>query len=67
MNNMILINNESPGTIYVQGLLIVRARPCFEHGVFRVPKNGMFKIKKPPAMRVVKVALAYSIKPPVIQ
>ena len=22
MNNMILINNESPGTIYVQGLLI---------------------------------------------
>lgn len=48
-------------------LLIVRARPCFEHGVFRVPKNGMFKIKKPPAMRVVKVALAYSIKPPVIQ
>ena len=45
----------------------VRARPCFEHGVFRVPKNGMFKIKKPPAMRVVKVALAYSIKPPVIQ
>ena len=53
--------------IVAVSLIFVRARPCFEHGVFRVPKNGMFKIKKPPAMRVVKVALAYSIKPPVIQ
>ena len=47
--------------------IFVRARPCFGYGVFRVPKNGIPKINKPPAMRVVRVALAYSKKPPVIQ
>ncbi len=35
---------------------IVRARPCFTRGVFRVPKNGMRKTNKPPAMRVVENA-----------
>ena len=37
-------------------LLFVRARPCFTRGVFRVPKNGMRKTNKPPAMRVVENA-----------
>ena len=32
---------------------IVRARPCFQDGVFRVPKNGMLETNKPLAMRVV--------------
>ena len=45
---------------------IVRARPCFGYGVFRVPKNGMPETNKPLAMRVVKAALAYSKKPPVL-
>lgn len=40
--------------------LFVRPRACFHCGVFRVPKNGTLKIKKPPAMRVVGDALAYS-------
>ena len=44
----------------------VRARPCFGYGVFRVPKNGMPETNKPLAMRVVKAALAYSKKPPVL-
>ena len=43
-------------------LLFVRARLCFEHGVFRVSKNGMLKTNKPPAMRVVRTALASSKK-----
>ena len=47
--------------------LVVRARPCFGYGVFRVPKNVMPKTNKPPAMRVVGVAVAYSRKPPVVQ
>lgn len=38
---------------------IVRARPCFQDGVFRVPKNGMLETNKPLAMRVVGNALAY--------
>ena len=46
--------------------LFVRARPCFGYGVFRVPKNGMLETNKPLAMRVVKAALAYSKKPPVL-
>ena len=37
----------------------VRARPCFQDGVFRVPKNGMLETNKPLAMRVVGNALAY--------
>lgn len=45
---------------------VVRARPCFQDGVFRVPKNGMLETNKPLAMRVVEDALAYSKKPPVI-
>ena len=47
-------------------VLIVRARPCFGYGVVRVPKNGMPETNKPLAMRVVKAALAYSKKPPVL-
>lgn len=43
---------------------IVRARPCFQDGVFRVPKNGMLETNKPLAMRVVGNALASSKKPP---
>lgn len=39
--------------------LLVRARPCFQDGVFRVPKNGMLETNKPLAMRVVGNALAY--------
>ena len=38
---------------------LVRARPCFQDGVFRVPKNGMLETNKPLAMRVVGNALAY--------
>ena len=38
---------------------VVRARPCFQDGVFRVPKNGMLETNKPLAMRVVGNALAY--------
>ena len=34
---------------------------------FADPKNGTLETKKPPAMRVVEVALAYSIEPPVLQ
>lgn len=37
----------------------VRARPCFQDGVFRVLKNGMLETNKPLAMRVVGNALAY--------
>ena len=37
----------------------VRARSCFQDGVFRVPKNGMLETNKPLAMRVVGNALAY--------
>ena len=40
-------------------LFFVRARPCFQDGVFRVPKNGMLETNKPLAMRVVGNALAY--------
>ena len=40
-------------------LYIVRARPCFQDGVFRVPKNGMLETNKPLAMRVVGNTLAY--------
>ena len=47
--------------------LFVRARPCFGYGVFRVPKNEIPKTNKPPAMRVVGIALAYSKKPPMVQ
>lgn len=50
----------------INPIFIVRARPCFQDGVFRVPKNGMLETNKPLAMRVVEDALAYSKKPPVI-
>ena len=40
-------------------MIFVRARPCFQDGVFRVPKNGMLETNKPLAMRVVGNALAY--------
>ena len=47
-------------------IFVVRARPCFWNGVFRGPKNGMTKTNKPPAMRVVEIASAYSKKPPML-
>ena len=34
---------------------------------FADPKNGTLETNKPPALRVVEIALAYSIKPPVLQ
>ena len=43
----------------LQNGALVRARPCFQDGVFRVPKNGMLETNKPLAMRVVGNALAY--------
>ena len=43
----------------VMPFLFVRARPCFQDRVFRVPKNGMLETNKPLAMRVVGNALAY--------
>ena len=43
--------------------MFVRAGPCFEDGVFRVPKNGILKTNKPPAMQVCpQPALALSKK-----
>jgi hypothetical protein len=33
---------------------------------FADPKNGALEKNKPPAMKVRRVALAYSIKPPVL-
>ena len=47
------------GLVISRPLFIVRARPCFQDGVFRVPKNGMLETNKPLAMRVVGNALAY--------
>ena len=51
------VNNEQAA--YQACSFIVRARPCFQDGVFRVPKNGMLETNKPLAMRVVGNALAY--------
>lgn len=45
--------------LQVGDAVFVRARPCFQDGVFRVPKNGMLETNKPLAMRVVGNALAY--------
>ena len=45
--------------LWCDAFLVVRARPCFQDGVFRVPKNGMLETNKPLAMRVVGNALAY--------
>ena len=53
------MNKESDGMFLWTSRLFVRARPCFVHGVFRVPKNVVHKTNKPPAMRVVENALAY--------
>ena len=47
------------GTFICAVRFFVRARPCFQDGVFRVPKNGMLETNKPLAMRVVGNALAY--------
>jgi hypothetical protein len=41
---------------FLARFLVVRAMLCFMRGVFRVPKNGMRKTNKPPAMRVVENA-----------
>lgn len=46
----------------MQLLFFVRVRPCFQYGVFRVPKNGMLETNKPLAMRGVRDALAYGKK-----
>lgn len=42
MNNMILINNESPGTIYVRGLLIDGGDLCAERAGYR---SGFSQLK----------------------
>lgn len=48
-------------------LLIVRAKPCLPLCSFSlIRKTELWETNKPPAVRVVEVALAYSIKPPVI-
>ena len=49
----------SLNSLITRSFFIVRARPCFQDGVFRVPKNGMLETNKPLAMRVVGNALAY--------
>jgi len=41
--------------------------PVFDTEFFADPKNGESKTKKPPAMRVVGIALAYNEKPPMVQ
>lgn len=46
---------------------IVRAKPCFTLWSFSlIRKTELWKTNKPPAVRVVEVASAYSIKPPVL-
>ena len=45
----------------------VRAKPCFTLWSFSlIRKTELWKTNKPPAVRVVEVASAYSIKPPVL-
>ncbi len=45
----------------------VRAKPCFTVWSFSlIRKTELWKTNKPPAVRVVEVASAYSIKPPVL-
>ena len=47
--------------------LFVRAKPCFTLWSFSlIRKTKLWKTNKPPAVRVVEVASAYSIKPPVL-
>ena len=47
--------------------MIVRARPCFTLWSFSlIRKTELWKTNKPPAVQVVEVASAYSIKPPVL-
>ena len=47
--------------------LLVRAKPCFPKFRFSlIRKTELWKTNKPPAVRVVEVASAYSIKPPVL-
>lgn len=42
MNNMILINNESPGTIYVRGLLIDGGDLCALRAGYRYTRGRKF-------------------------
>ena len=44
------------------GFLFLRGRFCFGYGVFRVPKNGIFKTNKSSAMWMVKKVLTLSKK-----
>ena len=48
-------------------LFLLGQGPVSIEEFFADPKNGTLETKKPPAMRVVEVALAHSIKPPVLQ
>ena len=49
------------------GFFVVRAKPCFTVWSFSlIRKTELWKTNKPPAVRVVEVASAYSIKPPVL-
>ena len=57
--------------VYVTGTMVrslfVRARPCFTLWSFSlIRKTELWKTNKPPAVRVVEGASAYSIKPPVL-
>ena len=47
--------------------IFVRARPCFTLWSFSlIRKTELWKTNKPPAVRMVEVASAYSIKPPLL-
>ena len=49
-----------------EGPFLLGQGPVFDAEFFADPKNGESKTNKPPAMRVVEIALAYSEKPPVV-
>ena len=52
---------------FIEAFLTVRAKPCLPLWSFSlIRKTELWKTNKPPSVRVVGVALAYSIKPPVL-
>ena len=62
MENVCALGLESAGAHF-----FVRARPCFTLWSFSlIRKTELWKTNKPPAVLVVEVASAYSIKPPVL-
>ena len=44
------------------GSIFFRGRFRFGYGVFRVPKNGIFKTKKRPVTQIVKIAFTLKKK-----